>query len=207
MLAVLALATPLVATLGLVIAVRGMLHEHRAASRSAEPGLTRSEREALGIASGDRLLWGPIAGGAVSAALAAQSGADPERVYQLDIYSNYAFLTGAASDDDAAAVHAEWRRGSVTSARVRLGESATTLPTFRLDEVPWGRVAGLMEEASGRLGIAEPEVRYLQIDGGLFGAGGLTLRVYLMGNTTSGPVSGVVEADATGAVLRVSSDA
>jgi len=193
-------------TAGVSLAVHGIVQEHRSA-QTAEPGLSSDDRDALGVDTG-RFLWDEPAAVAVSRALTDAPGVSVERLYELDLYSNYAFATGEDPADDRVAVHSEWRRGAVTVARVRLGgsrrdDSLGSLPTFALADVPWSRLAALMDEAVRRLEVPDPDVRYLQIDAGLYGRPGLTLRVYVSGPSAPG---GLVEADATGTIVRVIPD-
>lgn len=200
------LAVVVIAGTSVAWAVSGIVQEHRAAGDVVEPGLTAAERKSLGLTSKVRLLWDEPAGEAVARAMTLLPSAQMTELYELDIYSSYAFATGVDPADDGIALHSEWRRGAVTSARVRLGGSArgdAALPTFSLGDVPWSRLGDLMDEAVRRLGVQDPDVRYLQIDAGLYGGTGLTLRIYVSGPNASG---GLVEADASGTIVRVIRD-
>lgn len=205
-LAAVLLAVVVIAGASVAWAVSGIVKEHRAGGEVVEPGLSAAERDSLGLDSDVRLLWDQPAGVAVARAMTVLPGVQMTELYELDFYSNYAFATGVDPADSGIALHAEWRRGVVTSARVRLGGSArgdAALPTFVLGDVPWSRLGDLMDEAVRRLGVQDPDVRYLQIDAGLYGGTGLTLRIYVSGPRASG---GLVEADASGTIVRVIPD-
>jgi hypothetical protein len=190
------------ATTGVVFAVRGLMQEHASGGRSSvtDRRLTAADRKALGLSTEAEFLWDEPAGLAVATLLTEQSDTPMAEVYELDLYSDYAFVTGRDAVDGAVAVHAEWRRGVVTAAQTRLRGPGQSLPSFRLDEVPWSRLSDLMDEAVQRLDVQGADVRYLQIDAGLYGRDELTLRVYVSG---PGGAGGLVEADRTGTIVRV----
>ena len=194
------------AVVGIVVAVRGVVGAHRKAqdpAASADPRLSRSDRAALGVPDGVGVLWDREAASRLGAYLEEQLAGAPTRFYEINIYTDYAFATSVDATDPSIAVHAEWRGGQFTLARVGLTSAPGSLPTFLVSDVRWDSLGSLMDDAVKRLEVSDADVRYLSIDAGLYGTEGLTLRFYSSGPSSPG---GYVVYDGAGAVVRVVRD-
>lgn len=194
-------AVLVIAVVGLVIAVRGVVQSRSEAGDGInDPALSDSDRQMIGAKGDVKYLWEVGAAAELGAYLEGQLPGAPTRFLEVNIYTDYAFATSQDPADPSVAVHAEWRRDEFTTARVPLDSSASQLPTFAASDVPWSTLPGLMEQAVKRLNVTDADVRYLQIDAGLYGTDGLTMRFYV---SSAKSLGGYVIADATGEITRV----
>jgi len=194
------------AVVGIVFAVRGVVGAHRNAqdaSSKSDPRLSAVDRAALGVPGSAQVLWDREAAAPLGAYLERQLAGEPTRFYEINLYTDYAFATSVDASDPAVAVHAEWRGGQFTLARVGLTSTPGSLPTFRVADVPWASLGAWMDTAVKRLDVRDADVRYLSIDAGLYGTTGLTLRFYASGPKSPG---GYVVFDGAGTVVRVVRD-
>ena len=194
-------AVLVVAVIGLTVAVRGVVQSRSEAGDGInDPTLSDSDRRMIGAQGDVKYLWEVGAAAELGAYLEGQLPGAPTRFLEMNIYTDYAFATSQDPADPAVAVHAEWRRDEFTTARVPLDSSASQLPTFAASDVPWSTLPGLMEQAVERLNVTDADVRYLQIDAGLYGTDALTMRFYV---SSAKNLGGYVIADATGVITRV----
>lgn len=194
-------AVLVIAVVGMTIAVRGVVQSRSEAGDGInDPTLSDSDRRMIGVQGDADYLWEVGAAAALGAYLEGQLPGTPTRFLEMNIYTDYAFATSEDPEDPAVAVHAEWRRDEFTTARVPLDSSASPLPTFAAVDVPWSALPGLMEQAVKRLDVTDADVRYLQIDAGLYGTDGFTMRFYV---SSAKSLGGYVIADAEGVITRV----
>lgn len=196
----------LVAMVGVVFAVRGVLQAHRernAGSLRSAPSLSETDRRLLGISGRPAVLWEPEAARALGEYLQRELGGVGTEFFEINLYTNYAFATSRDRSDPTVAVHAELRQGQLTTARVNLVGGGRSLPVFGIDDVPWASLGSLMDEAVRRLEVDDADVRYLEIDSGIYGTEGLTIRFYVSGPRSPG---GHVVVDATGSIVSVVRD-
>jgi len=194
-------AVLVIAVVGLTVAVRGVVQSRSEAGNGInDPTLSDSDRRMIGAQGDAEYLWEVGAAAELGAYLEGQLPGTPTRFLEMNIYTDYAFATSKDPEDPSVAVHAEWRRDEFTTARVPLDSSASQLPTFAAYDVPWRTLPGLMEQAVERLNVTDADVRYLQIDAGLYGTDGLTMRFYV---SSAKNLGGYVIADATGVITRV----
>jgi hypothetical protein len=194
------------AVLGVVFAVRGVMQAHRersAGTESSSPSLSERDRQALGISGTPKVLWDPDAARALGEYLERHLGGPGVKFYEINLYTNYAFATSKDASDPSIAVHAELRQGQFTTAAVNLVGGGRSIPTFGVSEVPWASLESLMDEAVRQLDVQDADVRYLEIDSGVYGTTGLTMRFYASGPRSPG---GYVVTDARGAITRVVRD-
>lgn len=195
-----------IAVVGVVFAVRGVVQAHRersADSARSSATLSATDRRILGISGRPDVLWEPEAARALGNYLQRELGGADVEFYAMNLYTNYAFATSKDATDSAIAVHAELRQGQFTTARVNLIGGGRSLPTFGIDDVPWDSLGTLMDEAVRTLNVADADVRYLEIDSGVYGTEGLTLRFYASGPNSPG---GHVVVDRSGVITRVVRD-
>lgn len=194
-------AVLVVAVVGLTVAVRGVIRSRSESGVGVnDPALSDSDRRMIGARDGAQFLWDVGAAAELGAYLEGQLPGTPTRFLEMNIYTDYAFATSQDPADASVAVHAEWRRDEFTTARVPLDGSASRLPTFVASDVPWATLPDLMDEAVRRLNVTDADVRYLQIDAGLYGTDGFTMRFYV---SSAKSLGGYMIADATGAITRV----
>jgi hypothetical protein len=199
---VLLLGVLAVVVIGVVVAARGVIEAHRERSNPsgrAPSSLDDDLRRLIGAESDGDALWDSGVGRPFGVYLEDRIAGDPTRLYELNLFPNYAFASAQDAADPAMVSHYEWRRGSLVAARVGLVHSSGP-PTFTTDDVPWDVLPALVDDATERLGVTDPNARYVQIDNGLYGTGGMTLRVYVTGDQSRG---GHVVADATGTIINV----
>lgn len=191
----------MIAVVGLTVAVRGVVQSRSEAGDGInDPTLSDSDRRTIGVQGGAEYLWEVGAAAELGAYLEGQLPGTPTRFLEMNIYTDYAFATSQDPEDPSVAVHAEWRRDEFTTARVPLDSSASQLPTFAASDVPWWTLPGLMEQAVKRLDVTDADVRYLQIDAGLYGTDGFTMRFYV---SSAKSLGGYVIANAKGVITRV----
>ncbi|MEI7991236.1 MAG: hypothetical protein WCH93_02270 [Actinomycetota bacterium] len=194
-------AVLVIAVAGLTVAVRGVVQSRSEAGNGInDPTLSDSDRRMIGARGDVKYLWEVGAAAELGAYLEEQLPGAPTRFLEMNIYTDYAFATSQDPADPAVAVHAEWRRDEFTTARVPLDGSASQLPTFAASDVPWSTLPGLMEQAVKRLDVTDADVRYLQIDAGLYGTDGFTMRFYV---SSAKSLGGYVIADDKGVITRV----
>ncbi len=194
-------AVLVVAVVGLTVAVRGVVQSRSEAGDGInDPKLSDSDRRMIGVQGDAEYLWEVGAAAELGAYLEGQLPGTPTRFLEMNIYTDYAFATSQDPADPSVAVHAEWRRDEFTTARVPLDSSASQLPTFAASDVPWSTLPGLMEQAVKRLKVTDADVRYLQIDAGLYGTDGFTMRFYV---SSAKSLGGYVIANAKGVITRV----
>lgn len=189
-----------------VIAARGVIDAHQEASRStgrSPSSLDDTLRRAIGAESDGDNLWDPGVGEAFGRYLDERIPGAPTRFYEINLFPNYAFASTQDLVDALGVSHYEWRRGELSMARVGFIHSSDVPPTFTANEVPWGRLSSLVDEATDRLGVDDPNSRYVQIDNGVYGTVGLTIRVYVTGDASRG---GFVIADSQARIIRVNAD-
>ena len=200
--AVLLLGLLALVVVAVVVASRGVIEAHRERSDPsgrAPSSLDDDLRRLIGAESDGDALWDFGIGRPFGVYLEQQIAGEPTRLYELNLFPNYAFASAQDAADPMTVSHYEWRRGSLIAARVGLVHSSGP-PTFTTAEVPWDVLPALVDEATKQLGVTDPNARYVQIDNGLYGTAGLTLRVYVTGDQSRG---GHVIADAAGTILRV----
>jgi len=189
-----------------VIAARGVIEAHREASRStgrSPSSLDDALREEIGAESDGDNLWDTGVGDAFGRYLDERIPGSPTRFYEINLFPNYAFASTQDLVDLLGVSHYEWRRGELSVARVGFIHAGGAPPTFAVDQVPWSRLSTLVDEATERLGVDDPNSRYVQIDNGIYGTDGLTIRVYVTGDASRG---GFVIADAQARIIRVNAD-
>lgn len=196
------LAVLAVVVIGVVIAARGVIEAHRERSNPsgrAPSSLDDDLRRLIGAESDGDALWALGVGRPFGAYLEERISGEPTRLYELNLFPNYAFASAQDANDPTMVSHYEWRRGSLVAARVGLVHSSGP-PTFTIDDVPWDILPPLVDEATERLGVEDPNARYVQIDNGLYGTGEFTVRVYVTGDQSRG---GHVIADSAGTIKKV----
>ena len=190
------------AVIGVIVAVQGIVEARHRQVRgpAALQVLDAQEARSIRASSDARALWDQGAARAFGDYLERELPGTPSEFFEITLFGDYAFVIARDPDEPSGVLQGEWRGGELLLFRsLSLGPGSLP-PSFGIGDVPWSRLEELMDAAADRLEVKDPDVRYLQIDGGADSSNGVVLHFFVNSAVDEG---GVLVADKSGAITGV----